>query len=167
MIDVARLERALTTGETRDLTNDVPAGLPPARELLIAMLEEMTAKLSADPARTLLGGFSQGAMLSLDVALHTERPFAGLILLSGTLLAQDEWLPRMPARKGLRVFQSHGTMDPLLPFTIAEKLRDAMKAAGLEVEFTAFRGQHEIPPPVLHHLGAFTQSALSTPGDSG
>ena len=34
--------------------------------------------------RLVLGGFSQGAMLAMDVALHTERALAGLVLMSVT-----------------------------------------------------------------------------------
>lgn len=160
MIDMARLERALITGEARDLTRDVPEGLAPARAKLIALLEDCEQKLGADPAKTVLGGFSQGAMLSLDVALHTDRPLAGLVLMSGTLLAEDEWIPRMPSRKGLPVFQSHGTNDPLLPFTIAERLRDLLVQNGLRVTFTPFRGAHEIPAPVLDGVGTFLQATL-------
>ena len=160
MIDMARLERALTTGQARDLTRDVPEGLAPARAKVTALLEDCETKLGADPAKTVLGGFSQGAMLSLDVALHTERKLAGLVLMSGTLLAEDEWIPRMASRHALPVFQSHGTQDPLLPFAIAERLRDAMTEAGLAVTFVPFRGAHEIPPPVLDGVGKFLESTL-------
>ncbi len=159
MIDMVRLERAMQTGELRDLTGDVPEGLAEARALVLAMLDEVDARLH--PSHVVLGGFSQGAMLSTDVALHTSRPLAGLVVLSGTLLAEKEWIPRMPARRGLPVLQSHGTLDPLLPFGIAERLHDELARAGLDVTFLSFRGGHEIPPPVVERLGAFLREVFA------
>ena len=82
-------------------------------------------------------------------------PLAGLILLSTTLLANGEWVPRMKSRRGLRVLQSHGTHDPLLPFPVAETLRDLLIAEGLDVEWISFRGEHQIPDRVLERMGPF------------
>jgi phospholipase/carboxylesterase len=153
-IDVAAIERARERGEVRDLSRQVPKGIAEARSALVGMLEALEA---AQPtARLVLGGFSQGAMLALDVALrHPERPFAGVVLMSGTLLAEDEWTSRMPARKGLRVFQSHGEEDPLLPFFLAERLRDRLVEAGLEVTFV---GPHTIPDATMDKLGAWLRA---------
>jgi len=162
MIDVEKLEAAIASGQTRDLTREVPEGLAGARQSAVAMLDELQAELGVDGAHTLLGGFSQGAMLALDVALSSERPLAGLVLLSGTLLCEDLWLPRMATRAGLPVLQSHGRMDPLLPFSIAERLRDELGRAGLDVRFVPFNGAHEISGSVLDELGAFVRRALPT-----
>ena len=93
-------------------------------------------------------------MLALDVALHDPRPLDGLILLSGTLLARSHWQPRMAARAGLPVVQSHGRRDELLPFRAAVTLRDLLREAGLDVTWVEFDGGHEIPPPVLEAVTA-------------
>jgi len=150
-IDMRRLELAMARGEMRDLTRDEPEGLAEARAAVVAMLDE----LDVMPGRLVLGGFSQGAMLATDVTLRDPRPLAGLVILSGTLLAEDVWRPLMPARKGLRVFQSHGTSDPILPYLVAERLRDALASAGLEVAFQSFDDGHGIPPDVLRGLSSF------------
>ncbi len=155
LIDMQKLEAAVLGGELRDLTRDVPEGMSDARALVSDMLDAVERELHVDGSRVVLGGFSQGAMLALDIALRTERKLAGLVLLSGTLLAEDEWLPLMPRRAGLPVLQSHGRMDPLLPFSIAEMLRDRLTTAGLAVRFVAFNGGHEISGSVLDELGRF------------
>ena len=49
-----------------------------AREKMLVFLKEVEQKFGADPRKTILGGFSQGAMLSCDAVLHTDRPYAGL-----------------------------------------------------------------------------------------
>jgi phospholipase/carboxylesterase len=94
-------------------------------------------------------------MLTCDTALRDGRPLGGLVLLSGTLLAEEQWLPLMAARAGLPVFQSHGRHDPLLPFAVALRLRDELTAAGLDVTFVEHGGGHEIPEPVLLGLADF------------
>ncbi|MCS6798242.1 MAG: dienelactone hydrolase family protein [Myxococcota bacterium] len=159
-IDVAALERALQRGELRDLSRSEPEGLAEARRALIAALDAMLAALQVPVGRLVLGGFSQGAMLSLDVALRTAIPMAGLCLMSGTFLCEHEWRPRMPARAGLPVVLSHGRQDPLLPFALAERLRDALHDAGLDVRFVPFHGVHEIPPIVLDEVGRLLEGVL-------
>jgi phospholipase/carboxylesterase len=161
MIDMERLNRDIAAGRLRDLSRDVPKGLAEARQRLIVLLDEVERRLGANPKKTILGGFSQGAMLSCDVALRTDRPLAALVLMSGTLLAKEEWVPLMPKRKGLRVLQSHGKADPLLPFSLAEQLRDLLSQAGLAVEWVSFRGGHEIPEAVLTRLGNFIRRAVA------
>ncbi|MFQ5993101.1 MAG: alpha/beta hydrolase [Nitrospiraceae bacterium] len=155
MIDMDQLNRDLATGRVRDLSNKIPQGLAEARERVVTMLGELDSLLEADPRKTVLGGFSQGAMLAGDVALRTERQFAGLVLLSGTLIAKDEWLPLMPRRNHLPVFQSHGSMDPLLPVSLAEQLQGHLFDAGFDVEWVGFHGGHEIPDEVTVRLGEF------------
>jgi len=163
MIDMERLNRDIAAGRLRDLSRDVPKGLAEARQRLIALLDDVERRLGANPNTTILGGFSQGAMLSCDVALRTERPLAALVLMSGTLLAKEEWVPLMPRRKGLRVLQSHGSADPLLPFSLAEQLRELLSQAGLAVEWVSFRGGHEIPEIVMKRLGAFIRQVVACP----
>jgi phospholipase/carboxylesterase len=158
MIDLERLQ--LGVRRPRDL-GEVPPGLAAARARLSSLLDAVETELSVPAERIALGGFSQGAMLSLDVALHRVSPLAGLVLLSGTLIAEREWTPLLHARRGLPVFQAHGSEDPLLPFSVAEVLRDKLIAAGLAVEWLAFRGGHEIPLPVLRAAGQFLARILS------
>lgn len=159
MLDLEKRQREIAAGRARDLSRKVPEGLAEARAKVIALFDELERRKGAK--QIVLGGFSQGAMLACDVALHIGKPLAGLVMLSGTLLAADEWTPLMPKRKGLRVFQSHGSADPLLPVFMAEQLRDLLMQAGLFVEWVGFRGGHEIPGIVLDKLGGFLRTALS------
>ena len=160
-IDMLRMQLAMMSGQTRDLTRDVPEGLASANEKLCAMLGALPGLIGSAPERTVLGGFSQGAMLSCDVVLRSVMPFAGLVVMSGTLLAEEEWLPLIETREGLPVFQSHGSADPLLPYTLAERLRDAFVGAGLPLTWVDFPGGHGIAPNVLERLGGFLCDALA------
>ena len=160
IIDMARIAADQAAGRVRDLSQDIPKGLAPARETMLVFLKEVEHKFGADPRKTILGGFSQGAMLSCDLMLRTTQPYAGLIQLSGTLLAAQEWTPLLQKRKHLLVFQSHGMQDELLPYVGAERLRDTLIHVGLSVEWHSFRGGHEIPRAVLQRLGKFITNRL-------
>ncbi len=156
-IDLAKLEQALRTGEIRDRRADIPEGLVEARAALSRFLDALCTRYSIDDSQIVLGGFSQGAMLSLDVALHRDTPPAALVLMSGTLLAESLWSPRMNRLATIPVLQSHGRGDALLPFSIAEVLRDQLREAGAIVDFVEFNGGHEIPPRVLEGVTRLVQ----------
>lgn len=160
MIDLARYEALWTGGDLRQLSEDEPPGLGEARSQIHAMLDELQRELAIAGSRIALGGFSQGAMLACDVALRSDRPLAGLVLLSGSFLCRSIWSQRMAARRDVPVFQSHGQSDPLLPFSLAEDLRDALRGAGLAVDWAPFAGGHEIPPSVLASAASFLGRVL-------
>jgi phospholipase/carboxylesterase len=159
MVDIEGRLRAAERGQLDELAREVPDGLVEARERVTATLDALEQQLR--PSRVVLGGFSQGAMLACDVALRTGRALAGIALLSGTVVARDEWAALAPQRAGLPVFQSHGTSDPLLPFSKAEALRDLLRAGGADVTWTPFRGGHEIPGTALDALGPWTRRVLA------
>ncbi len=160
IIDFARIQADREAGRIRDLSVEIPQGLAMARERFLVFLRELPRQLSIDYKKTVIGGFSQGAMLTCDAVLHTDYPFAGLVQLSGNLLAQSVWGPLMPDRKGLPVFQSHGIQDDILPHIGAERLRDALTQSGLDTGWHSFRGGHEIPESVLRRLGPFLTKVL-------
>jgi predicted esterase len=134
--------QGLSPGQPQGQSPEPPQGQSPGQ----------SARQSARPAtphQLVLGGFSQGAMLALDVALHRAAPPAGLILMSGTLIAESAWQPRMTSLAGVPVMLSHGRQDGLLPFSAAEVLRDRLTAGGARVDWQPFAGGHEIPRTVI------------------
>jgi phospholipase/carboxylesterase len=159
-IDLEERMRRRAMGEVPSI-REVPEGLAVARTKVLAMLDEMARTLQPQPGKLVLGGFSQGGMLALDVALHSPAALAGLVVLSGTHIAAAEWESRLDARRGLPVFMSHGRVDEMLPFAVAEGLRDTLCAHGLPVEWVPFQGGHGIPAVVADGVGAFLLRALA------
>lgn len=153
LLDLARLERELASGRPQDRSGEVPDGLAEVRAQVTRLVEEVKARFPG--SQIVLGGFSQGAMLALDVALHGDTPPAGIVLMSGTFLAEPVWGPRFPTLAGVPILMSHGRRDQLLPFAVSETLRDRLCAGGAKVEWIEFVGGHEIPPAVVDAVGTF------------
>lgn len=158
-LDLARLEAELAAGKPRDHRGEVPDGLVEARAHASRLVDAVKERFAVDDRRLVLGGFSQGAMLALDLALHREAPPGAVVLLSGTLIAEAEWQPRLARLAGVPVFQAHGEGDMLLPYAVAEVLRDRLRDAGADLAWHAFAGGHEIPPAVLAALAGWLRSA--------
>ncbi len=162
LIDMMELQTLLARGDIDALVSRMPPGLLEASQALEECLQALETTHGVTRSRTLLGGFSQGAMITTDFMLRTERPFAGLVVLSGSVIARERWADAL-TRHALNfpVFQSHGKHDPILPYVGAQTLREVLSQAGAKVSFVSFAGAHEIPAPVVDQLAAFARSTLS------
>lgn len=161
LIDMMRLQMAVMSQSFESMAQHVPEGLPEARRLLNEFLDALDARLDLRQSPLVLGGFSQGAMLSCDVALHGSRNFAGLLLFSGSLIAQGEWSAKLAERTELPFFQSHGRQDPILPFALAERLHNLLTESGWPGRFVAFEGGHGISREALADGSEFLSKVLA------
>jgi phospholipase/carboxylesterase len=157
-IDLDRLINRRTPQLMEQFRRGAPAGLDDARDKLLRLLTEAGKRFDIPADRFVLGGFSQGAMLATDVALRLKKPPAGLCILSGALVNEDQWKPLAAERGPLRIFQSHGRYDSILPFPLAEALNDLLKQGRGGVQFFAFDGDHEINLEVLREMMHFLRS---------
>jgi phospholipase/carboxylesterase len=159
-LSMARLAQAVQDGPGENWRNEIPDQLDAARKHLIAILQAIASETGLPFSKVVLGGFSQGAMLAMDVALHLDTPLAGLVLWSGTLLNEVEWTQRTSVLKDLPVMQSHGRQDPVLPFEAAIWLRDFLVSAGTDLTFIPFRDGHTIPVEALGAAAHLIESLL-------
>lgn len=125
-------------------------------------IEAILARMIDDGhPRVLVAGFSQGASLSVEVALHAaERgaPVDALVVLSGRNFSR--YRGRWPALAHLPVFVSHGRADDVIPFASGASLAEAAEAGGALTTFVPFEAGHAIPPEVRLALSAFLSSHL-------
>ncbi len=153
-LNVAHMTEAIQRGELQTLRDELPDGLPEARQMLSRLAEEVMEQTGLPTSRLVLGGFSQGSMVATDVALHLPEPPAALCIFSGTLRCETVWR-ELAARLGpFPVLQSHGRADPLLPFQAAQWLRDLFVEAGMDVDFIPFDGMHTIPYEAVDRFAA-------------
>ena len=153
-INMAQLAEINQTQDYSELTRISPPGMPEATSLLAVALQDMRSTYRVEHDRIVLGGFSQGAMISTHLTLSTGLQPAMLALFSGTLLCRDEWTRLAVAHSHCNILQSHGFEDPILPFGAATELSEMLTAAGFNVDFIPFHGGHTIPMSVLQKLSA-------------
>ncbi|MGZ5967118.1 MAG: alpha/beta hydrolase, partial [Polyangiales bacterium] len=158
-VDMMRLQMEIASGRGRRWDPDaIPEGMAEARRALRSCLDA----LQLDLEKTVIGGFSQGAMITTDLVLGEKLPFAGLAILSGSYVDRHRWLPGMKGAPP--VFQSHGLADPILPFGVAEMLHQALLDAGVQAEFVRAPGGHEIRPIVTDGLRSFVHARVGFQG---
>lgn len=126
-----------------------------ARQLVTALIAEVRARFDADNDELLLAGFSQGATLALDVALHLEERLGGLVFLSGKPLDPDYAADMLPRLRGLPVLVAHGRDDQVAAFAPVDRLRRMLSAAGVELVWVPFDGGHLISPVAQRFLTWF------------
>jgi phospholipase/carboxylesterase len=116
-------------------------------------LDAVTAEAGVPPERTVLGGFSQGAVMTYALGLGPGRPRpAGLVALSGFMPNvagfELDLSPPLP-----RVAVGHGAADPVIAVEWGRDARDRLEAAGADLVYLeAPRMGHTIDPVLLHQL---------------
>jgi phospholipase/carboxylesterase len=138
-----------------DLQSNDPQGLIKSRQLLREWLLSLESSTGVPLSSTILGGFSQGGAMTLDVGL--TLPLGGLICLSGYLHsmspASDSALPP--------VLIAHGTQDTVVPVNAAIRARDSFTAWGSSVQYQEFNMGHEIRPEVVDLMRSFVVETVS------
>jgi phospholipase/carboxylesterase len=146
LLSIARLIAAMESGQFEQIREEVPEGIDESRENLTETISIALEMAKLTEKNLLLGGFSQGAMLSMDVACRgLKEPPAALCLYSGALICEKYWKANAARLSNCKIIQSHGRQDPILPFTAGVWLRDLLRNANCEVDFIDFNGPHTIP----------------------
>jgi len=128
-----------------DLQQYDEEGLAQSRQALTDWLGSLESSTGVPPQRTFLTGFSQGGAMTLDVGF--AFPFAGLCSLSGYLHPERPVTNYSPP-----TLMIHGTEDPVVPISLAQKARDALQQQGVNVTYQEFPMQHEITPDAVQTL---------------
>ncbi len=146
LLSIAKLVAAMEEGRFEQVREEVPEGIDTARNYLTETIEIALERSSLTAAQLVLGGFSQGAMLAMDVACRgLNAPPAAMCLYSGALICEKQWRLAAPKLAACQVVQSHGKQDPILPFTMGVWLRDLLLKSNCNVDFIEFNGPHTIP----------------------
>ena len=114
--------------------------------------------------QVVLGGFSQGAVMSYAVGLGTDRPRpAALIAFSGFIPVVDGW-----TLDGTRPFPpiavGHGTYDPIISVEFAHRSLDFLQDAGAAVLYRESSIEHSIDPGFVEELRPWLQEAVKASG---
>jgi phospholipase/carboxylesterase len=122
-----------------------------------AALEEA----GVEAARTVFGGFSQGAVMSYSLGLAAARPRpAGILAMSGFIPRVEGFELDLESRAGLPVSISHGTHDPVIGVEWGRDARDRLEAASAAVRYREDPVAHQIAPGALAQARAVLETAL-------
>ena len=133
-----------------------------AREALAELHDELWRETGVGPERTVLGGFSMGAVMSYALALSGDRPaVAGLLAFSGFVPTVEGWRPSFADRRQTRAFIAHGNRDPLIGIEFAHRARELLEAGGLALEYRESELGHQIDPGQIADAGGWLREALA------
>jgi len=141
-----------------DFTGDLAPGVERSRKLLLEVLEHQQS--NGFPAEQIvLGGFSQGCLMALDVGLRYPHRLAGIVGISGYVCNPEKLIAGLlPVAFQQRVLITHGKLDPLIPFAVVREQVNMLKAAGLHIEWHEFVKPHTIAgEPELEVIRDFVQ----------
>ena len=142
-----------------------PETFQAAREALAELHDGLWAETEVDPTRTVLGGFSMGAVMSYAMALSAERPaVAGILAFSGFVPTVEAWTPSFDDRAGTKAFISHGSRDPVIGIEFAERARQLLDEGGLAVEYHESELGHQIEPAHLTAARRWLEGTLPSRG---
>ena len=112
---------------------------------LAELHDELWARTGLSPERTVLCGFSMGAVMSYALALEGGRPRpAGVLAFSGFVPTVEGWEPDLAGRRGLRVFAAHGRNDPVIDISFGRRARELLEQEGLDLEYHESDVGHQI-----------------------
>jgi phospholipase/carboxylesterase len=140
-----------------------PESFEESQRELDAFLDALPGELPVTPGPLVLGGFSQGGTMSLAYALRNPGRVPLVLNFSGFLADHPSVRPTEGSVAGTRFFWGHGTRDPSIPFELATEGREALLAAGADLEARDYPIGHGIAPEELRDAVAWIRHGTTTP----
>lgn len=130
-----------------------------SRALVEQTCQQACEQLQIPPERVVLGGFSQGGIMSLSVLLTQPA------LLRAVLVWHSRLLPQIAAREvdaaqlaEHKAWVSHGTEDDVIPLAQAHAIRSHLQATPLELSYHEYPCRHQLHPQELRESMQWLQA---------
>jgi phospholipase/carboxylesterase len=148
-----------------DFSGDEGAGIRRSRKLLFDLLDAQPAR-GFPTENTVLFGFSQGCLMTVDVGFRYPRRFAALVGVSGYVHDLEILLRERSAVAGeQKMLFTHGTLDPLVPCAQVRKQVAVLQENGMCIDWVEFPKAHTIHGDAeLDVIREFIKKHLSTEG---
>jgi len=111
-----------------------PKSIAESRALLLDFIDQAVAHFDVPAGKLLIGGFSQGGLMSIDCGFRTAQQVAGIVVMSGAAFEDD-----LPEIRTIPLFIAHGLADEVVPVLTARRARRLFEEHGLDPEY------HELP----------------------
>ena len=133
-------------------------GVIAARPIVVEFLHDLWTQTGVTPDRTILAGFSQGAMMALHVGLSlpSEQTLMGVIGISGAFLPPDDFGSNELARPPVCLV--HGDMDDIVDPNHSADAHSVLTNSGVEVNYHVSRGVgHGVAPDGMDFIASFIE----------
>jgi phospholipase/carboxylesterase len=133
---------------------------------VVDFVSQAMAAYDAEPASTILAGFSQGATMAGAALLRQPGLADGGVLMSGFVTAEmaiGEVATSADGLRGKPVLITHGLLDPVVPITSGRASRDLFHALGADVSYREYSMAHEISEACLEDVDAWLTDRVAPP----
>lgn len=139
-----------------------PKQVEAARQTLRRFVDEVSAAYEVDAKSIFLLGFSQGAMMALDLALREPELIAGVVAMSGRIMPTSlESIAEPDRLTGLPVFVTHGTQDAVLPIAHGRATRDRLNELPVSLNYREYEMGHEVSQDSFRDITEWLKLQLS------
>ncbi len=136
---------AITIDHEGVKTSDNEAAIV-SRDLIATFITEAVTEYDLDPFNVTLLGFSQGTILSYAVALTYPEKVKNVIGLSGYINEAIIDLKSAASYAHLNIYNSHGTVDQVIPIDAARQTPGYLSKLGIESSLSEFPVGHGVHP---------------------
>jgi phospholipase/carboxylesterase len=145
----------------REIGYPDPVTFLPTYEAAGEWLDRLPQQTGVPLEKTVLGGFSQGAVMSWALGLGEGRPRpAGIIALSGFMPTADGFELDLSDLDGYPVAIGHGSFDPVIGVEWGRQARDVTESAGADVTYQETPMAHTIDPQFVSRLGDWLERVV-------
>jgi len=123
-----------------DMMGDVDAeGIGVSCRQVYDLIEDQL-KQGIKPENIVIAGFSQGGLIALHTALSYEKQLAGVLALSTYCPMYEQF----HLHRSMPILMTHGTMDQVIPITIAEHSMKALEYKGYKIDWRTYPMEHQL-----------------------
>ena len=131
-----------------------------SRLILLRFIDEVIDTYHVDARRVFLMGFSQGAIMSLAVALTQPEKVAGVVVMSGRLLA--EFQPKIATDLHcMPIFMAHGLNDAIIPIGEARAAQAYLSQLPVKLTYREYEMGHQVTVESLKDVVAWLKDQLA------
>ena len=113
-------------------------------EKLNTFIDQILNNFQLEPNNLALVGFSQGCMMSIQIALKKKKQISCLIGYSGKVINQKHLSDNIHSKP--KIFLMHGANDTLVPPTHLLEAKEYLVKHGLKIKIKLFKDcEHRIP----------------------
>ncbi len=141
-----------------------------SKKLILSFISNACKTFNLDSNSVVLFGFSQGAILSTDIAFTNPTKIKGIIALSGRLMPETQASLKQPINwqniNKVKMHFAHGYSDNVIKFEEAEKIEKLIKEKQLtNSKCTFYKMAHNICGEELKDIKKWLSGMLSTKPD--